>query len=296
MWFAYIMIGNALWSVADVLMSIIVNRMGQSSVVVGWYLAAVKIPVLVVLYFLLPIEAVWLGPFAIGAVFAYVGMLLVFTMLTRVDVSVSSAAWVFMSLGIAFGGMFFFDEVWNMVQTAGALVSIAGVLLLSFWHKHVSLLRTFLLLAAVGLSYVPYFLIQKAALLSGVSVVTAFFWPLIMQMSIAICIPLLLPRYRKEICSISANIRSWFIGMLFSWVSVGLCGVYIVTKAYSVGDASLVGMAENGQPFFLIAFAWIATLLCPKYAPREILTSQSVGIKLVSFLIVFTGLGLLAIA
>ncbi|PIQ75684.1 hypothetical protein COU78_03055 [Candidatus Peregrinibacteria bacterium CG10_big_fil_rev_8_21_14_0_10_49_24] len=295
MWFAYIMIGNALWSIADVLMSMIVNRMDRSPVVIAWYSGVVEVTVLLLLYAFLPIETVWVGYFAVGALFAYVGMLLLFKLFSCVDVSVSSASWVFMSLGIAAGGMLFFNESWNMLQALGACTAIVGVLILSFWHKHVSLLYTCGLLAAVGFSYVPYFLIQKAALLSGVSVLTAFFWPILFQKLFAIAVPLALPFYRRQIRTISADVRFWFIGMLICWVCTALVGVYIVTKAYSVGDASLVGIAENGQPFFLIAFAWVATLFSPTYAPREILTSQSVSIKLFSFLIVFTGLTLLAV-
>jgi len=34
---------------------------------------------------------------------------------------------------------------------------------------------------------------------------------------------------------------------------------------------------------------------CPRYAPRELLTAQSVQVKLTSFVIVFVGLSLLAV-
>lgn len=294
MWFVYIMLGNAVWSISDVAVSMIVNKVDRSPLVVGWYIGCIEIFTLVVLALFLPLELVWLGSFFIAGVCIYIGLLLFLVLLSRVDVSVSSAAWVFMSVGIAAGGFIFFDESWSIFQAIGAVISIAGVLLLSFWHKHVAPFRTCGLLALVGLIYVPYFLIQKGALLAGVSLVNVFFWPLLFQKLLAVIFPLLLMK-KKIFIGISKELLPWSLGMMILVVAASLLGFLYTTLAYDAGLASLVGIAENGQPFFLMFFAWIAIWLVPKYAPKELVTAQSFGIKIISFCIVFTGLGLLAL-
>jgi len=65
--------------------------------------------------------------------------------------------------------------------------------------------------------------------------------------------------------------------------------------AYEYGPVSLIMVVGNIQPFFVIFFAWMLTKLVPSKAPKELLTRQSVQIKLISFIIVFFGLALLAL-
>jgi len=54
------------------------------------------------------------------------------------------------------------------------------------------------------------------------------------------------------------------------------------------------GIVGNVQPFFVIGQSWLIAKALPRYAPRELLTAQSVGVKLTSFAVVFVGLALLA--
>lgn len=296
MWFVYIMLSNALWSVSDVSASMLVNKLEKSPLIVGWYLAIVHLLTLGLLALVLPLEIVWLWQFALAGAAGYAGMLSLLWLLKHVDVSVSSAAWVFTAIGMVAGGFFFFQESWNMYQTIGSCLSIAGILLLAFWHKHVSLLRTCTMLAAVGLSYVPFFLIQKAALLEGISVLNVFFWPILFQQIFAFLVPI--PSLKSRLRNrgfIPKILLPWSILMAFLVTMLALLGFFFETLAYDAGMASLVGVGENGQPFFLMFFAWIATLLAPKYAPKELVTAQSFGIKIVSFCIVFIGLGLLTV-
>lgn len=296
MWFVYIMIAHVLWSAADVIMSIIMNRVHKSVVLVAWYLNAIQLCVLGCLYILLPIEATWLGAFALCGVISYLGTLAFHRLLQHVDVSVSSVAWVFLSLGIAFGGIIFFEETWTTVQTVGAVLSVVGALALALWHKRVERLETVLLILIAGICHVPNFLVQKAALLQGHSIVTVFFWPLLFLALCAVLYPLHSVRYRRSIHEAIVGCTPLVVGLAFFWVAFASLGFFAITSAYQAGDASLVGIAENGQPFFLIFFAWIALRLFPRYAPKEIVTAQTVGVKIISFTIVFIGLSLLVIS
>lgn len=287
------MIGNVFWSIADVCMSMIMNRVHSSAVVVSWFLSVVQVIVLAALYLLLSLEPVWIWEFALSGLFAYIGALAFFRLLQYVDVSVSSVSWVFLSVGIAIGGVVLFGETLTVLQVCGALLSIGGALALALWHKRVERLETMVLLLASGLLYVPSFLIQKAALLEGHTPATVFFWPFLFFCLYAILFPFSCKRYRTQIRSIVKNVDPFFVVIVICWVLTATLGYFTITTAYSLGDAALVGITENGQPFFLMFFAWIATLLLPAYAPREIITAQTTRVKIVTFMVVFLGLGLL---
>jgi drug/metabolite transporter (DMT)-like permease len=295
MWFFFAMLGNVLWSISDVVVSMIINRIERSSVMVTWMFSFIQLVILGVLYVILPIEHIWVGVFALSAFSSYLATLSFLKLLQTVDVSVSSVAWVFLSIGVAVGGVFLFGDTWTALQGIGATMSVLGALSLALWHKRIDRLQTLILLFTTGILFVPTFLVQKSAYLEGISVISVMFWTLLFYDLYALCYPLLMPSRRKRIKPFLSSMQPIFIGMILIWVLLSMVSFWATTFAYKLGDASLVGITENGQPFFLILFAWIATKLSPKYAPKEILTSQSIGIKIVSFIVVFTGLGLLAI-
>ena len=122
---------------------------------------------------------------------------------------------------------------------------------------------------------------------------TVFFWQLLFFDIYAFLFPLFKGSYRKRIKPFLSSLHLWFVGAMLMWIFLSMIGYFVVAQAYFVGDASLVGIAENGQPFFLMLFAWIAALVVPKYAPKEIITAQRTGVKIVTFIVVFTGLWLL---
>lgn len=61
-------------------------------------------------------------------------------------------------------------------------------------------------------------------------------------------------------------------------------------------SASLVSVVGNAQPFIVLFFAWLMVRIAPLSAPKELLTKQSVTVKIVSFTIVYSGLALIALA
>ena len=143
--------------------------------------------------------------------------------------------------------------------------------------------------------YAPFFVIQKAALLNGESIYATFFWPAFMAKIIAFTFPLFRNTCRKNIYRMLPRINIWFLLLNVIATFSSILGFFFMTNAYAVGLASLVAVTENMQPFCVIFLAWLVAFLVPKCAPRELLTIQSVQVKLVSFLIVFVGLGLLSV-
>jgi len=293
-WFALAMIGNVLWSISDVLASMIMNRSDRSPVLIAWLHSFMQLIALGLVYLFLPVEHIWVGLFALGAMFTYVASLGFFKLLQTVDVSVSSVTWVFLSLGIALGSTILFGETWTFLQAFGAILSVLGALSLGLWHKSVSRITTCALLCISGFLFTPGFLIQKSAFLDGVSLLTVFFWSGFFYDVYASIFPLLVPSYRKKIRPFLLHLQLIDWSMIFLWMCVGLLGYLVTASAYKAGDASLVGITENGQPFFLMFFAWIAVRLAPKYAPKEIVTAQTTAVKIVTFIVVFIGLSLLA--
>lgn len=294
MWFFYAMLGNVIWSISDVTVSIIMNKVERSPTAVGWVFCLVHICLLLLYYLVAPVETTWVFIFAFTAILSYVASLCFLVLVQEIDISVSSVSWVFMSLGVAAGGVLIFGDTWTIAQALGAALSVTGALLLALWHKRVDRLRTFLLILGSGLLYVPSFLVQKAAYIQGISVYTVFFWDLLFFDTYAFIVPLLHRNSRLKIRALLANFPRDLLSLVFIWVCMSMLAFFAVAKAYQVGDASLVGIAENGQPFFLMIFAAIATYIAPKYAPKELLSTQSVRIKTLSFCTVFIGLALLA--
>lgn len=295
MWFVYIMIGNVLWSISDVWASVFINRVHKNPFVVGWYLAVLDLIVLACATFIIDLDTAWAVYIGAAALLAFVGTMALYTVLSYVDASVSSVAWVFLSIGIAVGGFVFFGDSWSLYQSIGAVLSVGGVCLLSLWKLHVSSLSSYVLLALTGLLYVPYFLVSKAAFIAGVSPITILFWYMLFHALYGLVIPLTMKKVRRGIAELYTSTSVSVLRWCFPRTLITFLATYVVLLAYQSGDASLVGIAENGQPFFLIFFAWFASYLVPQYAPRELLTAQSVSIKLISFCIVFAGLSLLAV-
>lgn len=290
------MIGNVLWSISDVWASVIINRVHKNPIVISWFFGVIDLALLAALsVYSLP-DLAWIGWLAFASLFAYLGMLAFFFSLSRVDVSVSSAAWVFMSIGIAIGGMIFFNETLSALQIVGVFMSIGGVLLLMFWHQHVSVFRTCLILGGAGFLYVPFFLIQEAVLLGGASPYDVFYLNAFFHSILTVGVPFLVPKYRCEVLQLASRLPlRRFFSLIVPRSILGLLASFCVILAYKTGYASLVSITQNGQPFFLVLFAWIATRITPKYAPKELLTTQSIGIKILSFCITFAGLSLLVI-
>jgi drug/metabolite transporter (DMT)-like permease len=186
-----------------------------------------------------------------------------------------------------------FGERWSLLQGIGVALVLGGVFFLSYYHQHVSITYTLFLFSILALLYAPFFVVQKAALHAGESIAATFFWLYFAAKLSGFLYPLLRGNWRTSIlgCSIDGRITS--LGALA--IVCSLTGFYAITRAYAAGFASLVSVAANVQPFFTILFASFLFCLFPRYAPRELLTAQSVQVKLCSFAIVFIGLGMLAV-
>lgn len=296
MWFLYAILGNVCWTTSDVMNSIMIKHFEKSPLVISWFASVFGLICLACMGLVMEVEVTWIPVYAMTGIAMFFGNLFYYFVLHRLDVSVMNAAWVFMNIFISAYGLLFFGETWSMLQWIGVLLSITGVLILSYWHQHVSIGRTVGYLTLLGLFFAPLFLVQKAALLEGQSIASSFYWTILISELCHFIAPIFHAPTRNRIQHHVMHPTPAFFQFCLWAVVIWLSAFLLVAYANQIAYVSIVMMFENAQPFVTICVAWIFAQLLPKYAPRELLTIQSVQTKIISFTIVFIGLVLLALS
>jgi drug/metabolite transporter (DMT)-like permease len=234
-------------------------------------------------------------PLFLVGVFSYGSVLAYYYALDRIDVSVVNAAWSLQSVYVAVLAFLILGEQWTELQAGGVGLILLGVFALFFWHKHVSILHTFLLLSLVAIPYIPSFFVQKAAMSTGATLASTIFFSRIGRDAFAVLLPFAHPRLRRSLAPLFARASASFLLLNASSAVLSLIAIAFSVTAFTAGPLSLVSIIGNAQPFFTILIASLLLAFSPTYAPRELLTAQSVSVKLTSFGIVFLGLALLAV-
>ncbi len=289
MWLFYILLSTIAWAGVNVLNSVLVHHHHKSPVILSWIQSILSMPVLLVLFFAIETQTSWALPLFVTGMSAYIADLWFFHAADKIDISVLNVAWSILSLFLTVIGVFYFHETWSIHQSFGAILIIIGSLLLTFFHKHINLHRTLWLVTVLALLYVPFYSIKKVAINSNVSAFSAFFWLTIGRETPSFVLPMLSRNvFKKAMTAITSNylfcLKSLII--IFFYFLAELLGAY----AYQYGPLSLVAITSNTQPFFVIIGAWMCMLFWPAFAPKELLTRQSLKVKTASFCLVFAGL------
>lgn len=294
MWFLYSFVASALWAMANVLDSMVVKRYPANPLTLMWCSGFWKLLILGVLPLMGDIRTNWAVPLlALGALF-YVGGILYYHVLKHIDASITQASWAIEAILLSIAGFLIFHETWTAFQTLGALLIIGAVFLLTYWHKHVSIVRTFLLLSLLALCFAPEEMLKKAAILAGEEPFPVFYWAMWGNAALSFLAPALFRRFRRDAQEFLSRSNAVMHAAFASGNLLSFLAFFLLALAYQSGPLSLVSIASSGQPFFVILFAWITTQILPRYAPRELLTAQSIGVKVLSFAIATAGLSLLA--
>ena len=294
MWFLFALTAPFFLSLTNILDSLIMNTYERRPVVYLFYAGTVMTCMLFVFALFVDIRSTWILPIILTSILGYVGDLWYFRALGRIDVSVVNAAWAILAIVISIGGFAFFGERWTLLQSAGAVVVLGGILFLSYYHADVSIVRTMGLFLAMSLFLAPMFLTQKAAILAGDSAVAVAYWRIMGSNIPNILVPVFRREWREGVRTLPSRVHADFFLVLPVVILLWFAGTYAVMRAYETGFVSLVSIVGNVQPFFVIGQSWLIAKALPRYAPRELLTAQSVGVKLTSFAVVFVGLALLA--
>ncbi len=296
MWLLFIAGAATGWAAISVLDSALVRWYDKHPLALMWPQACFSMSVLTLVAFTVQVRTPWALALACTGMVAYGGDILFFYILNRVDASVSNIAWAILAVLLCLAGFLFFHEIWSWSQAAGAVLVLGGTVFLSVWHRQESMGKSLLMLGALALFYVPFYIVKKAALIDGQSVASVFFWLLIGRESLSFIVPLIVPRFRRRVFALAGRVDWKFFALSGLVIALFFSAEYLGTLAYLYGPISLVAVVANIQPFIVILLAWIGSIIAVQAMPKEILSAQSVGIKLVSFSIVFCGLALLALS
>lgn len=295
MWILYSLLSSAAWASVNILDSVLVNKYDKYPIALMWFGGVFKLCIILSFFLILPVYTAYWGMLFACGVILYVVALLYFHILQRIDTSVTQSAWAIESIILSVAGVIFFAEHWTIVQTIGVVLILIGVFVLTYWHQQLSVLRSAGLLVLLGVVGAPTEFGLKYATLHGVSPLLASFW----FMSGSVCVSLLVPLFAKKTLRqikeiLTESNQKFYICIFFNGV-LGFVGSLSVIKAFSLGPLSLVTIASNVQPFLVILFAWLLSKTTTTHIPKEILTRQSISVKLICFSLVFGGLALFAI-
>lgn len=294
MWLLFVLLSTFAWALVNVLNSVFVHNYVKSPMVLTWIQSCMSLPLLLLISLKMDVASSWIPVLIFFGITAYAADLWFFYVLNHVDVSVLNASWSILSLFLSVAGFIFFHESWSFQQSSGAVMIISGILLLSFYHQHVNIRHTLYLFLVLAFLYTPYYLVKKAAIENGESVSAVFFWMLLGREILSISVPLVFPPILR---SAITTVRSGWLFPVICLITVILyfLAEYFGALAYASGSLSIVSIITNVQPFVVMSIAWIWIIFLPEKGPRELLTRQSISVKLASFFTVFTGLLLITI-
>lgn len=296
MWFLYQFTAIFFWAAMNVVDSLLVRHFQKNPFVLGWFLSCISLMMLFLISVFFDVATPWMWWIILAGITGWVGDLVFYRTIRELDVSIANIGWSIMAILMGVAGFFLFGERWSGIQLIGAALVLGGIVLLSLWHRKIENPRSLLWLVALGCSYVPFYIFQKALLIQGVDLMTVFFWMFIGREVTTMTVPLLVPSLRRHIFRYASKAPKSFY--LWSTLAIFLfmAGNFLTTAAFASGPVSLVSVVGNAQPFIVLFFAWVLVKVAPMVAPKELLTKQSVLVKILSFTIVFSGLALIALA
>ena len=176
------------------------------------------------------------------------------------------------------------------------MLVLCGILMLSLWQRKIGSVRSLFLLPLLASCYVPFYFFQDLALLHGEDLVSIVYWLLLARELSSFTIGLLVPSLRKKILASKARTRLSFHVINGVVIALFFLATVLSALSFKLGPLSLVAVIGNVQPFFVLFFAWATWRLFPRFGAKEVLTMQSVSVKVISFFLVFSGLALIALA
>ncbi len=294
MWFLYTMIASCIWAVVNIFDSVLVHRVDKNPLVLMWFAGAVRVSILLCTALFVTVYTPYWPLLVAGGVMLFAASIAYLYVLEHVDTSVTQSAWAIESIMLSFFGFALLGETWSALQGMGAVLVLSAIFLLSYWNRiGSSLWGTLGRLTFLGLLGAPGEFGVKYALEHDVPVHMALFWYLVGSGCMALLAPLISHTSRRRVLAVARNVRQPLYWGLYFNAAIAFVGFAVTTHAYSVGPISLITIAGNVQPFIVILFAWLLTKTGTVHLPKELLTTQSVTVKLCSFALMFAGLGLM---
>ncbi len=295
MWLPLQLASVVCWAIVSIIDSVLVRHWVKHPLVLGWSQSCFSLLFLFGLATVFEVKSSWISLLIFVGMISFLGDIVFWRALNVLDVSITNIAWALLSVFLTIGGFFLFQESWSLGEWMGVLLILGGVSFLSVSHQIGNTSWSLLLLPLLAFLNVPFYLTQKAALLSGEQLFPVFFWPIVGREMMFFSVPWFFRRYRQAVLSFVSHVDRLYHLLNAVVVTLFFAGMYLTTLAFMVGPVSLVSTVSNVQPFVILFIAWLAYHLVPSFAPRELLTAQSVQVKLLCFSVVFLGLALLAV-
>lgn len=292
MWLFFALLAAAMWAAVNVADSILIHKYEKRPIVIMWVASLLRIPILCCFIPFMVHTTLW-PQLMLAGVILYGASLIYLYIMNHIDTSVTQSAWAIESIILSMLGFFLLRETWTSLQSVGALLILCGVFLLSYWHKHISVVRTIGLLLVLAIVAAPAEFLVKITLDEGVPILTAMFWYMLGRDSLSLLWPLLKNHRRVSIFSFVRGAPKTFYAVFMIDLLLSFGGFFSQAKSYAIGPISLVSIVGNTQPFIVILLAWMLTRMKSIHVPKELLTRQSIQVKVASFAFVFVGLALL---
>ena len=296
MWFPLVLAATAAWAGISVIDSSLVKRYEKHPLILLWSQSLFTVPALILLFLLIDVHTAWWPMLMLAGMAAYLGDIYFFLILERVDASISSLAWAILTILLSIAGFLLFDEAWSFNQGLGAALVLGGALLLPLQRSRLITFRSLALLTGLAIFYVPVSLAKKASMAAGLSIEPVFFWLLIGRELLSFSGVWFVPSLRRRVKTLNTRVGPHFYLMAASVIGLFFLGEYFGTLSYRTGQLSLVSIVGNIQPFIVMILGWLCHRHTPSFTPKELLDADSVRAKLLSFMLVFLGLALLAVS
>ena len=292
MWFLWGLAALASTSVAGIIDSIVASRYRASSSTILWSLGLWKAAGILVLFFTIDVRSAWALPLLLSGILYYAGTLLYFLTLRSVDASVVTVALVSQTAVIT-AVSFALGDRFSWLQGLGIACTAASVL---FLLKRLPALRLKECAFFLGLSmiFIPDVVTKKLAIAGGESSLTVLFWSLMSTTILSLALPILLPRWRRELLQTMRRAHSSFWTLCALLVFLLFFTLFCNLRSYETGPLALVIAMENVRPFTILLLAWCVAAFRPGWAPKESFERRAVLIKITSFALAFVGLVMLA--
>ena len=295
MWIVFSLLSSASWASTNIVDSILVHRYEKHPQVLMWFVGVIRIATLIVFALLFPIfTEQWYLAFAAGMIIYTVAVFYLY-ILRSVDTSITQSAWAIESIYVSIFGFFVLAERWSVIQSIGAVLILLGVFGLCYWHRSISVKRSLFYLCLLALMTAPSDIILKYTLDHGSPYVQTLFWYICGTSCFAAIAPLFRPATCKQIRHVLATAPVHFYTFNVYNITISMVGFATMVKAFALGPLSLVTIATNIQPFLVILFSGLLMRTRLIHIPNELLSKQSIGVKLACFTLSFTGLALLVV-
>lgn len=294
MWLPLQLLSVLCWACVNLMDSVLVEHYHKKPYALQWHQSYFSMVILAVLFFFFGSWTQWSVILLLAGALTCFGDWIFFALLDRIDVSLTHIAWSMMAIMLSIAGFLFFGESWSHFQIMGVVLLLAGVLLLTLWGKTLTP-ANLLFLFVLALLNVPFYLAQKAALSDSLSPLQTFFWSVMGREGISLVIPLIIPSWRREVFSLFPRMTKPYFFINAAVIMLFFSGVALNTLAFDIGPMSLSVIVTNIQPFIILLLAYLLYRFLPGKAAKEVLTGQSLRVKIVSFSVVFAGLAFLSI-